>query len=209
MLSRRHLLLGLAVLPVGGLATLAECAPTPPPAATGPAGRLIAAGLSQIGVTRTYDSAYRRIGYPGGDVEPERGVCCDVVIRAYRAGLGLDLQKLVHEDMSRDFAAYPPLWGLRRPDANIDHRRVPNLATFFRRRGAALGGEANLEPGDIVTQVLPGNLPHIMIVSDRLAYDTRRYKVIHNIGRGTELADAVADYPVTGHFRYLPGAASL
>jgi uncharacterized protein YijF (DUF1287 family) len=209
MLSRRHLLVGLAALPAGGLVTLAECAPMPPPTATGPAGRLIAAGLSQIGVTRTYDSAYRRIGYPGGDVEPERGVCCDVVIRAYRAGLGVDLQKLVHEDMGRAFAAYPPLWGLKRPDANIDHRRVPNLAAFFRRHDAALDVRAPLEPGDIVTQMLPGNLPHIMIVSDRLAYGTRRYKVIHNIGRGTELADAVAAYQMTGHFRYLPGAASL
>lgn len=200
MLSRRHVLAGLATLPASALCMPAAASPD----GGEPLRRLAAAGLAQIGVTRTYDGAYRRIGYPGGDVEPWRGVCSDVVIRAYRAGLGADLQRLVYEDMARAFAAYPPLWGLKRPDPNIDHRRVPNLMAFFQRQDAALDSSAAFEPGDLVTQMLPGNLPHIMLVSDRFAYDTRRYKVIHNIGRGTELADAVADFPVTGHFRYLP-----
>ncbi len=91
---------------------------------------LVAAARSQIGVTTLYDPAYVRIAYPGGDVPPERGVCADVVIRAYRSAFGLDLQKLVHQDMTTHFSGYPQAWSLKRPDSNIDHRRVLNLAAY-------------------------------------------------------------------------------
>ena len=167
--------------------------------------KLIAGAIAQIGVTTIYDPAYVTIGYPGGDVPPERGVCTDVVVRAFRKGLGIDLQKLVHEDMRRNFNAYPKLWGLTRPDPNIDHRRVPNLATFFRRKGAAhpLTADArDYRPGDIVAQVLPGGLAHIAVVSDRAAEDGARPLAIHNIGAGARLEDVLFAFDITGHFRF-------
>ena len=199
MISRRTAVLGLAALPFLSLPA-ARLAARP----ANPALRLVEAARAQIGVTRVYDGAYRRIAYPGGDVEPERGVCTDVVIRAYRQGLALDLQQLVHEDMTADFTAYPADWGLARPDRNIDHRRVPNLAMFLRRQGAELAAEETLAPGDLVTQTIGGRLPHISIVSDRRVRPTGRYHVIHNIGNGAEYADILTRFPVNGRFRYLP-----
>jgi hypothetical protein len=169
-----------------------------------PAAKLVAAARAQIGVTLFYDGAYRRIAYPGGDVAPERGVCTDVVVRAYRAALGADLQRLVHEDMAANFAAYPANWGLTRPDSNIDHRRVPNLAAYFRRQGAELAADGALAPGDLVTQTIGGRLPHISVVSDRQVRGSKRPLVIHNIGGGAEYADILDRFPVTGRFRYLP-----
>jgi uncharacterized protein YijF (DUF1287 family) len=169
--------------------------------------RLIDAAYAQIGVTLTYDSSYRRIAFPGGDVPLERGVCSDVVIRAYR-GLGIDLQRLVNDDMRRGLAAYPHFWGLTHPDRNIDHRRVANLATFFARHGATLAVSAEAKdyrPGDIVTWNLPGNLAHIGIITDRRVED--RPLVVHNIGRGAEISDVLFKYPITGHYRYLPAPA--
>ena len=171
--------------------------------------RLIAAAESQVGRTVIYDPAYVRIAYPGGDVGRERGVCTDVVVRAYRDGLGLDLQKLVHEDMKRAFSAYPRTWGLRGTDTNIDHRRVPNLETFFRRKGGALrfATPADYRPGDLVTQRLPGNLPHIGIVTHRRAR-SGRLLVVHNVGAGTHVEDVLAEWPLHGRFRFAPAALS-
>jgi uncharacterized protein YijF (DUF1287 family) len=166
---------------------------------------LVRAARAQVGVTTAYDSRYVRIPYPGGDVPLERGVCADVVIRALRRR-GIDLQRLVHEDMRRHFAAYPRTWGLRSPDPNIDHRRELNLETNFRRRGFALRGTfepADFRPGDIVSWRLPGNLPHIGIVSDRLAADgSGRPLVIHNVGHGAREEDALYAWPQAGHFRW-------
>jgi uncharacterized protein YijF (DUF1287 family) len=169
------------------------------------AGKLIAAGLSQIGVTLTYDGAYERIAYPGGDVPESRGVCTDVVVRAYRKGLGIDLQQLVHEDMAAHFHAYPKRWGLTRPDSNIDHRRVPNLQVFFKRQGAALAVSENAgdyAPGDLVTMLLPGHLPHIAIVSNFASDDGKRPLCIHNIGAGARLGDVLFAYDLNGHYRF-------
>jgi len=156
----------------------------------------------QVGVTRGYDSAYRRIPYPNGDVPLETGVCTDVIVRAYRHA-GIDLQALVHRDMKANFAAYPKIWRLRRPDPNIDHRRVPNLGTFFRRRGGALpvtrrGGD--YRPGDIVTWRLSSGVPHIGLVSDVRRGD--RHLVVHNIGAGTQIEDVLFAYELTGHYRW-------
>jgi hypothetical protein len=170
---------------------------------TSPAARLVAAARAQVGVTLTYDSSYRRIAYPMGDVPIDRGVCSDVVIRAFRA-IGLDLQERVHRDMARHFALYPKTWGLSAPDANIDHRRVPNLATWFKRQGYALPvsqDAAAYQPGDIVTWVLSGGQPHIGIVSDRRSADDARPLVIHNIGWGAQEEDTLFAYRITGHFR--------
>jgi len=164
---------------------------------------IAASARKQIGVTVHYDPAYLRLDYPGGDVAIERGVCTDVVIRALRdAGWG-DLQQRVHEDMRTHFADYPQHWGLSRPDKNIDHRRVPNLRRYFQRHEISLtpGRDgADYLPGDLVTSLLPGNLPHIMIVSDRrTAADVPL--VIHNIGRGTREENALFSFPLTGHYR--------
>lgn len=162
----------------------------------------VAAARAQIGVTLRYDPAYVRLPYPGGDVAEDRGVCTDVVIRALRAE-GLDLQKAVHEDMRAHFALYPQRWGLRTPDRNIDHRRVPNLQVWFERQGWSLQVSrraADYRPGDLVTWMLPGNLPHIGIVSDRRSRDGTAL-ILHNIGRGTREEDILFAYAVTGHYR--------
>lgn len=171
-----------------------------------PASRLVAAALERTTHRVRYDGTYRRLAYPGGDVPDSLGVCTDVIIRSYRA-LGVDLQQLVHEDMTREFGAYPTQWGLERPDPSIDHRRVPNLQTFFRRAGAELAvtrDPADYLPGDLVTWMLPGNLPHIGIVTDRRSGDGLRPLIVHNIGRGPRLEDCLFSFAVTGHYRYLP-----
>ena len=167
------------------------------------AAQLVEAAMAQTRSAVRYDGTYRRIGYPGGDVPAEVGVCTDVVIRAYRA-IGIDLQVAVHEDMTRAFARYPRIWGRSAPDTNIDHRRVPNLRTFFTRAGSALAVLRSADAyaaGDVVTWTLPGNLPHIGIVSgQRTAAGVPL--VIHNIGRGPQLEDSLFAFPITGHYRY-------
>lgn len=197
----RGLLLGCAL--IAAAATAPGRAQERPAASR--ADRLVEAAIERTTHDVAYDGSYRRIPYPGGDVPDGVGVCTDLVIRAFRS-IGVDLQRLVHEDMAREFDAYPKLWGLERPDANIDHRRVPNLRTFFRRHGESLpvGGNADdYHPGDLVTWRLPGNLPHIGIVTGRRSEDGLRPLVAHNIGRGPELEDMIFRYDVTGHYRYL------
>lgn len=171
--------------------------------------RLVDAALDQVGVTVIYDPAYVRLDYPGGDVPAERGVCTDVVVRAYRKAFNIDLQQLVNEDMRAAFSAYPRIWGRKQPDRSIDHRRVPNLETFFKRKGAALeivDDPAAYRPGDLVTQRLPGNLPHIAIVTGRMTPDGRRPLVVHNIGAGAKVEDTLFAFRVVGHFRFAPDA---
>ncbi len=152
-----------------------------------------------------YDGAYTRIDYPNGDVHPNKGVCTDVVIRSYRNGLNIDLQRRVHEDMQQAFDAYPALWGLSRPDRNIDHRRVPNLETFFRRHGEVLPISqmaADYRPGDIVSWRLNGSgLPHIGVVSDA-TNATGEPMIIHNIGLGPRQETFLFKHRIEGHFRY-------
>jgi uncharacterized protein len=188
------------------------CAVTAAPHAMAGAGprdaALVVAARQQLGVTLYYDPAYAPITYPMGDVPREKGVCTDVVIRAYRDALGIDLQKRVHEDMRRNFAAYPKTWGLAKPDRNIDHRRVPNLMAFLKRQGATRDTSSSAQDyvrGDLVTMMLPGNLPHIGIVSDMRSEDGARALLIHNMGAGTREEDVLFTFPVTGHFRYEVG----
>jgi len=164
---------------------------------------VVAAARRQIGVTVGYDPTYRKIGYPGGDVPMDSGVCTDVIIRALRDARKIDLQKLVHEDMKANFSKYPRIWGLKAPDANIDHRRVPNLQCYFKRKGYALPvskNAADYKPGDIVTVMVGGKLPHIMIVSDRKSAAGVPL-ALHNIGSGTQEEDVLFAYPLTGHYR--------
>lgn len=165
--------------------------------------RLTAAARDQVGVTVTYDPAYVALEFPGGDIPRDRGVCTDVVIRALRDAWGIDLQLAVNRDMKADFAAYPALWGLDQPDRNIDHRRVPNLATLFARIGAEVPldeGPTPYLPGDIITWKLPGNLDHIGIVSDRRT-EGGVPLILHNIGAGAKEEDILFAYPMTGHYR--------
>ena len=166
---------------------------------------LVDGARQQLGVTLIYDPAYVRLDYPGGDVPIERGVCTDVVVRAYRA-LGIDLQQLVHEDMRANFSRYPRNWGLKGTDRNIDHRRVPNLARFFSRHGESLstsGSDAQFLPGDLVTWKLPSGVPHIGIVSD-VKTPAGTPLIVHNIGAGTQQEDVLRVFEITGHFRYAP-----
>ena len=202
MISRRHFAAGLAP---AVLAPVLAWAGTDILSVEPWADRLIAAAMAQVGVTLSYDPAYQRIKFPGGDVPRASGVCTDVVIRAYRDAFGLDLQREVNADMRRNFSAYPKIWGLTRADSNIDHRRVPNLETYFKRRGAERAVSQNAEdyaPGDIVTQNLPGNLAHIVIVSDQLNASQTRPLVIHNIGRGAQIEDTLFAFEITGRYRF-------
>jgi uncharacterized protein YijF (DUF1287 family) len=184
------------------LATLLlACAVSAEPAVPSPP--TVAAARSQIGQTVRYDPAYVGLEYPGGDVPMDRGVCTDVVIRALRTGHEFDLQQAVHEDMRRNFSAYPKNWGLTRTDRNIDHRRVPNLRRFFERRGWSVpvtDDPADYQPGDLVTCSVPPGLPHIMVVSDRKTRDGVPL-VLHNIGAGTREEARLFEFELTGHYR--------
>ena len=167
---------------------------------------LVAAAMARTTEQVVYDGSYMAIDYPNGDVPPNIGVCTDVIIRSYRA-LGIDLQKHIHEDISTYFDAYPSkrIWNLNRPDSNIDHRRVPNLQVFFERHGQSLSisfSAADYSPGDIVTWMLPGNLPHIGIVSNSVDATTKVPLVIHNIGAGPEIDDSLFRFKITGHYRF-------
>ncbi|SFD07391.1 hypothetical protein SAMN04489722_10562 [Algibacter lectus] len=152
-----------------------------------------------------YDPSYFSIDYPNGDVPKDKGVCTDVVIRAYRK-MGVDLQKNVHEDMKANFSAYPKIWGLKRTDKNIDHRRVPNLMTYFKRQGAekVISDLAkDYLPGDIVCWNLGGAITHIGIVVNKKSTDGKRNLIVHNIGSGQVLEDCLFDFKIIGHYRYM------
>jgi uncharacterized protein YijF (DUF1287 family) len=168
--------------------------------------RLVAAAIERTHHNVRYVSAYVRIPYPGGDVPSDTGVCTDEVIRSYRA-VGIDLQREVHEDMAQNFAAYPNKrrWLLGHPDANIDHRRVPNLMVFFQRKGESLPITKRAEdysPGDLVTWDLGGGVPHIGIVVDQKSHWNGRHLIVHNIGEGPKMEDVLFNWKITGHFRY-------
>jgi uncharacterized protein YijF (DUF1287 family) len=164
--------------------------------------RIVTAARSQIGLTKEYDPAYVQLKYPGGDVPTRTGVCSDVVVRALRQ-VGIDLQKEVHEDMSKNFAAYPQRYGLKKPDKNIDHRRVPNLMTYFERQEISFHDKLNIEQtyaaGDIVAWDLGRGILHVGIVSDRKAGGIPL--IIHNIGSGAAEEDVLFRFKVIGHYQ--------
>lgn len=169
--------------------------------------------LSKAALHRTtydvrYDGRYLKLDYPNGDVPDDIGVCTDVVIRSYRS-LGIDLQQLVHNDMQDNFSQYPSnrIWGLKKPDSNIDHRRVPNLQAFFTRHGEIKSNSQDpkdYQAGDLVTWMLPGNLPHIGIVVNQISTETMHPMIVHNIGSGPKLQDRLFAYQITGHYRFEP-----
>ena len=170
-----------------------------------PIHKILQSAEEQTRLTKNYTQAYFTIPYPNGDLPIDTGACSDVVIRSFRAA-GIDLQKEVHEDMAANFGAYPKKWGLAAPDTNIDHRRVPNLQTFFTRKGKSFPITANPDdylPGDVVSWDLDGKgMTHIGVVSNLWNERTKRYLIIHNIGGGTKAEDKLFDWKITGHFRY-------
>jgi len=164
---------------------------------------IVRAARGQIGRTLRYDPSYRALDYPNGDVPIEVGVCADVVVRALRTACRIDLQKVVHDDMKQHFSSYPQKWGLSGTDKNIDHRRVPNLQAYFKLAGWEVPVSTkpgDYQPGDLVTCLVPPNLPHIMIVSDRINA-AKRPLVIHNIGSGAQEEDRLFEFKITGHYR--------
>lgn len=167
--------------------------------------KILASATEQTKTTRGYDPAYIVLSYPNGDVSAETGVCSDVVIRAFRRA-GMDLQKEIHEDMLRNFSKYPKKWGLKSPDSNIDHRRVPNLQTFFTRKGKSLAitnSGADYKPGDVVAWHLDNRgTTHIGLVSNVWNEKTKRFSIIHNIGGGTNAEDVLFDWKIVGRYRY-------
>ncbi len=167
--------------------------------------KLLESAVEQTTLTKSYDPAYIVLPYPNGDVPIETGVCSDVVIRGFRKA-GVDLQKEIHQDMAANFSLYPKKWGLKKADSNIDHRRVPNLQTYFTRKGKSLqitDKADNYKPGDVVAWDLNGKgLTHIGLVSNIWNETTKRYLIIHNIGGGTQAEDVVFEWKIIGHFRY-------
>ena len=162
------------------------------------------AAISIIKDKVVYDPSYFSIPFPNGDVPSDKGVCTDVIIRSYRK-LGIDLQKLVHEDMKANFSLYPKIWGLKRTDTNIDHRRVPNLMVFFKRKGISKKITKNTSDyvqGDIVCWNLHGGVTHIGIVVNKKSKDGKRNLIVHNIGSGQVIEDCLFDFKIIGHYRY-------
>ncbi len=196
MLTRRKVIGGICGLPL---------APLPQLSAPDWANALVRAARAQIGITTRYDPAYARLDYPGGDIPRAAGVCTDVVIRAYRDALDVDLQVLVHEDMRTAFSHYPPEWGLSAPDPNIDHRRVPNLERFFVRQGRERdvpGNRSDWQAGDLVTMRLGGRLPHIAVFCGHNRDGGAIY--VHNIGGGVHEEPIRAAFTHPRRFRFPP-----
>jgi uncharacterized protein YijF (DUF1287 family) len=165
---------------------------------------IIEGAIEQVGKTTGYDPSYQKIAFPQGDVPIETGVCSDVIVRAFRKA-GIDLQKEVHEDMRHHFSEYPPRYGLSQPDTNIDHRRVPNLMTYFARQGKSLSTGGSVEtflPGDVVTWDLGLGTDHTGMVVNVWYKPSGRYLIVHNIGAGARMEDVLFAWRITGHYRY-------
>ncbi len=211
-LQMRLVLIFCAILPLSAcrvpqrISTVINPEPTTTKITNPTIRKLVAGGIAQTDVTKSYDPAYVSLTYPGGDVSASTGVCTDVIVRAYRQ-IGIDLQRSVHEDMQRNFAAYPQIWGLKQPDKNIDHRRVANLMTFFKRRGAELPiskNSADYLPGDLVTYDLGEKIGlHIAIVTN-IKDNHGYYQMVHNACCGTKVETIPRSWKINGHYRYLP-----
>ena len=202
----RHWFVLLALGFTASFTTLAQSTSTPPVSRQQFLDKLVAAAIERTNHSVKYVSAYVHLDYPGGDVPADTGVCSDEIIRSYRA-VGVDLQKEVHEDMEKNFSAYPRQrrWLLSHPDTNIDHRRVPNLMAFFSRKGESLkitDRATDYTPGDLVTWDLGGGVPHIGIVVDEKSASGDRHLIVHNIGQGPRREDVLFAWKITGHYRY-------
>ena len=154
----------------------------------------------QVGKTVIYDPDYVRLKYPMGDIDIRRGVCTDVVVRAFRK-LGIDLQKEIYLDKKAHPKRYKGLYYTDRLDYNIDHRRVKNLQAYFSAKGYRV--KDSFRAGDIVVWKLPGsNLDHIGICSDKLNSNSEPL-IIHNVGYGAKEEDVLREYNIVDHFRII------
>lgn len=175
-----------------------------PPNASPQLKQLVDAAIEQSKLTTGYDPSYVKLDYPNGDVSSDTGVCSDVVVRAFRKA-GIDLQKEVHEDMTRAWSEYPKKWGARGTDSNIDHRRVLNLMTYFDRQGKSLpvtNDRADYLPGDVVAWDLDDGLEHIGILTNLSSEADQHYLIVHNVGAGARVEDVLLAWKITGHYRY-------
>lgn len=157
--------------------------------------RIVASARRQLAAPAAYSPGYARIRFPNGDIDARKGVCTDVVIRALRP-LGLDLQGEIFRDAGKFQKAYPRIHGR---DPNIDHRRVPNQATYIMRHGWKLANDRDFQPGDFVWWKLKSGLDHIGIVTDSIGRSGRP-TVIHNI-RQTAEEDVLMKWAIIGHYR--------
>jgi uncharacterized protein YijF (DUF1287 family) len=203
--SALRALLPVSLLIIAALAGRAQARPDPAVVRQEFLRNLVAAAIERTHHQVTYDPGYVSIAYPGGDVPADSGVCSDEIIRIYRA-VGIDLQKEVHEDIARNFSAYPmSRWQQKRPDRNIDHRRVPNLMAFFGRKGEELAITSQARdyaPGDMVAWDLGNGVLHIGMVVDTKGLLSNRYMIVHNIGAGPQMEDVLFDWKIIGHYRY-------
>ena len=171
--------------------------------------RLAAAALQRSKVPSVYDNSYYQIAYPNGDVPltPDgkwKGKAEDLLIRSYRY-LGIDLQQLVHEDMSKSFSSYPQLWSSRAPDPNIDHRRVQNLQRFFTHAGAEMKVTrevSDYKPGDVVVWMLANGDLHTGVVVPGPGTRGGEAWVVHDMGSGPKWEDILTNFQIQGHYRY-------
>jgi uncharacterized protein YijF (DUF1287 family) len=166
--------------------------------------KLSMAALSLTHDKVVYDPSYYTINYPNGDIPKDKGVCTDVVIRAYRK-VGIDLQKEVHEDMKKHFSKYPKNWGLSHTDKNIDHRRVPNLMVFFSRFGKVKPNSTfstDYQKGDVVCWDLGRGIYHIGMVVNKFSSGDKNLMVVHNIGGGQVLDNCLFRFKIIGHYSY-------
>src|SRR6185369_15043231 len=164
--------------------------------------QFIDGAIEQSKVTTGYDPSYVKLDYPNGDVPSDTGVCSDVVVRAFRK-VGIDLQKELHEDMTRAWSEYPKKWGARGTDSNIDHRRVLNLDTYFTRQGKSLpisDSRADYQPGDVVAWELSDGVEHIGIMTNLASVSDKHYLVVHNIGAGARIEDVLMAWKIIGHY---------
>jgi uncharacterized protein YijF (DUF1287 family) len=175
-----------------------------PPNASPQLKQFIEAAIEQSKVTTGYDPSYAKIDYPNGDVSSDTGVCSDVVVRAFRKA-GIDLQKEVHEDMTRAWSEYPKKWGARGTDTSIDHRRVLNLTNYFDRQGKSqpiTTDRADYLPGDVVAWELSDGVEHIGILTNLSSEADQHYLIVHNIGAGARVEDVLLAWKIIGHYRY-------
>lgn len=149
-----------------------------------------------------YGGGYMELDYPMGDVPRRMGVCTDVVIRALR-NAGLDLQAAVVKDIKRRPKAYPMV--KRRPDPNIDHRRVKTILPWFQKHAERLDDDDALRPGDIVfMDTFPDRAgpDHIGILSDTIGASGRPLVInAWTDGYDTQEMDLLDWVPVTHRFR--------
>jgi uncharacterized protein YijF (DUF1287 family) len=141
--------------------------------------------------------------YPNGDLDPSLGVCTDVIIRALRYGDICDLQEKIHEDILSDRKDYPmSRWNAKKTDANIDHRRVPNVMVWLGKYWQSILTD-DYRPGDIIAWDMDNDSwgDHIGIISDKVENEVSY--LIHNFPSPGYVAEenVLNNWKIIGHYR--------